>query len=246
MRAKKLARCSRLRRTATSCTRSSRAAGSSAIARRSSASGALPSARHATTESPPRAPHREIVADQAERKVVGDGVGAGYEEEQARGDEPERVDRQPEAMLLEIGLELRPQHIRRPFLADVVGIEQAGDGLPAQVPEEPLLGDALGHPAHRARLNRASQPWSPAPVSTPVRPRRRSRSASASISRNRARSRRKNRPATQSPGGGRRPAGDRRIPGRRRRCRARPAPHNRARDGRGRREPGRHPLLKIR
>ena len=51
-------------------------------------------------------------------------------------------------MLLEIGLELRPQHVRRPFLADVVGIVQAGDGLATQVPQEPLLGDALGDPAH--------------------------------------------------------------------------------------------------
>ena len=63
-------------------------------------------------------------------------------------------------MLLEIGLELRPQHVRRPFLSDVVGIEQAGVGLAAQVPEEPLLGDALGDPAHDRARTRASQPWS--------------------------------------------------------------------------------------
>ena len=52
VRSKKLARCSSRRRSATSCTCCSRAAGSRAIARRSSASGALRSVRHVTTDNP--------------------------------------------------------------------------------------------------------------------------------------------------------------------------------------------------
>ena len=110
VRSKKLARCSRRRRSATSWTRCSRAAGSSAIARRSSVSGALPSVRHShDRQALARAAHREVVADQTEGEVVRDDVRSGDEEEHPGRDEPERVDDQPEAVLLEVALELRPR-----------------------------------------------------------------------------------------------------------------------------------------
>ena len=62
---------------------------------------------------------------------------------------------------------------------EVVGIVEAGLRLPAQVPEQPLLGDALRHPAHRPRLDalrtiRARPPLG-APGAARARPRRASR-----------------------------------------------------------------------
>ena len=110
VRSKKLARCSRLRRTATSCTRCF------ACGRLESDRAAQLGERRAPFGAPahdgqplPRAPHREIVADQPERKVVGDRVGAGYEEEQPEAMNPSAVDGQPEAVLVEIALAAAPR-----------------------------------------------------------------------------------------------------------------------------------------
>ena len=95
--------------------------------------------------------------------------GPGTKKSEARCDEAERVDGQPEAVLVEVAGELSPQRGDGLRLVEIVGIEKAGVSLATQVPEQPLLGDALRNPAHHARLERtpssrpAPSPRAPAP-----------------------------------------------------------------------------------
>ena len=191
VRSKKLARCSRRRRRATSWTRCSRSAARAQSRGAARSSGALPSVRHSATESPCRAPCIEkIVADQAKGKVVGDDVRAGDEEEHAGADKEQRVDDQPEAMLLEVLAQQRAKDRLRPCGVEVVGVEKRDGRLVAQVPEQALLGDAFGNPAHDPRLGARHPSLMFCGLGAAAC--RRSRSASASMVRNRSRSRRKN------------------------------------------------------
>ena len=77
-------------------------------------------------------------------------LGPGTRNSRPEATKPSESMHQPEPVLLEVAAELPPQHRDGGRLVDVVGVEQAGAALPAEMPEQPLLGDALGHPAHRA------------------------------------------------------------------------------------------------
>ncbi len=51
-------------------------------------------------------------------------------------------------MLAEIARQLLAHERHRVLFGDVVGIEQRGGIVTAQIPEKTLLGNALGHPPH--------------------------------------------------------------------------------------------------
>src|SRR4029453_12816501 len=100
-----------------------------------------------------RAAEREIVADQPERKEVRQQVRARYEHEQPRPDEPEKIDEEPKTVLVEVASELLPKDAHRCRLVQIVRVEEAAVGLPAEMPQQPLLSHALRHPSHRFRAH---------------------------------------------------------------------------------------------
>src|SRR6187401_2122153 len=61
-------------------------------------------------------------------------------------------------MLVEILVQLPPQHGDRFRLFQIIGKEQTRLGLPAEMPQQSLPGDALGDPAHAARAHAAEPP----------------------------------------------------------------------------------------
>src|SRR4051812_36767261 len=87
----------------------------------------------------------------AEAKVIRDEVGPRDEEQDARRDEAERVDHQPESVLFEIPAEMASEKSHRLVLFEIVGKEEAGIRLAAQVPQQTLFRDALGDVAKAAR-----------------------------------------------------------------------------------------------
>src|SRR6476646_4648799 len=95
------------------------------------------------------------MTDDAKREVVSDEVGSRKEEEHAGGDEAEGIDDQPEPVLLEIASELTAQEGHGSRLFEVVWKKETGRGLPAEMPQQALFGDALGDIAKRARLDAA-------------------------------------------------------------------------------------------
>ena len=80
------------------------------------------------------AAQREIVTNQAEREVVGDDVRS-REQHQGRGQhQADRIDGQPEAVLLEILLQLRAADVYRASLVHVVGKEERRRFLAPEMP----------------------------------------------------------------------------------------------------------------
>lgn len=111
------------------------------------------------------ATEREIVPDQPEAKVVGQHVRARDDYQDSRTDEEETVEDQPEAVLLEVALELRAQPDDGGDPVEIGGVDQAGRRLLAEMPQEALLRHAFGNPAE----DPAAQPAAPAAVVASVR-----------------------------------------------------------------------------
>lgn len=97
-----------------------------------------------------RAAYRQVMADDAERKVIQDEIRTRNRRQQHGTHEAEAVEREPELVLVEIASELLPHPRRRIGSVDIVGMKQSRRGLTPQVPEEPLFGDAFGDPPHAA------------------------------------------------------------------------------------------------
>jgi hypothetical protein len=85
------------------------------------------------------------VSDDAEREVVAEDVGAGYEDQQRRKRDEHAVDRQPAAVLLEVGLHGTTDHRHHGLGVDLHGVHGRRGVLAPHVPQQALLGDALGH-----------------------------------------------------------------------------------------------------
>ena len=116
-------------------------------------------------EAAARAHHRQVVADEPEREIVGEKVRPGQQHQQAGQDEADRVDGEPEPVTVAVAAELSAQSSRGAGFRDVVREEEPGIALLAHVPEQPLLSNALGHPAHHARF----RPRQPPRVATGAR-----------------------------------------------------------------------------
>src|SRR6185295_13607211 len=97
------------------------------------------------------------MSNEAERKVIRDQIGTGQQRQQPGGDEQQRVDDQPPAMLLEVRahVALHDRHDAR-FL-DVRRMNGGGACQPPQVPQQPLLGNRLGNRAAEARVDPRDQ-----------------------------------------------------------------------------------------
>jgi hypothetical protein len=70
----------------------------------------------------------------------------------------QRVDRQPELMLAEIPGQLLARDIDRIGFGDVVRIQQCRGVMTPKVPEQPLLGNALGNPPPRPAFHTQHPP----------------------------------------------------------------------------------------
>ena len=93
------------------------------------------------------------MADDAEGEVVADHVGSGDEDERGGQDHQDRVDDEPAAVLLEVALQAGAHDLQRPAVGHVRGVMERHLGLMAQVPQQALLGDAVGQPGERTRLH---------------------------------------------------------------------------------------------
>src|SRR5205814_7169968 len=94
-------------------------------------------------EALPRAAQRKKVSDHTEGEVVRDEVRARKQDEHARRDEEQRIDRQPEAVAIEIAAKLPAKERHRLRSFEVGGVIQTRSGLAAKMPEQPLFRDAL-------------------------------------------------------------------------------------------------------
>ena len=108
-------------------------------------------------ETTSRTRHGQVVADQPESEIVRDEIRSREKHQQTRENESHGINAQPEAVPVSIPRKLRAKPDGRAYFGHVIGEEQASLGLPAQVPEQPLLADALRNPPHHARL-RAGDP----------------------------------------------------------------------------------------
>lgn len=97
------------------------------------------------------------MADHAEGEVVADDIGAGHENQQTGQRDQDAVDHQPAPVLVQIVLEGGPENGHSGLSVDVGRVHGGRGRLPAQMPQQPLLGDTFGHGPHGAVL-RALEP----------------------------------------------------------------------------------------
>ena len=104
------------------------------------------------------AAHREEMTHHAKCEVIADDIGARDQDEQRRADHQDRIDGQPEPMLVEVPCQLSPHHRDGVAPLHVVGVQQRRGLVASQIPEQALLGDALGNPPHRASFHALHPP----------------------------------------------------------------------------------------
>ncbi len=95
------------------------------------------------------------MADDAEGEVVADDVGPGHEDERGGEDHQDGIDGEPVAVTFAVTLEARARDLQALALSHVGGAMERHLGLMAQVPEQALLGDAVGNPGERSGLDPA-------------------------------------------------------------------------------------------
>jgi len=90
--------------------------------------------------------HRQPVADNAEREIVADDVRAGEKDESGGQNQSDRVHDEPQLMTIVVALQHAVNQGLHLVERHVVGMERQRLRLAPQVPQQPLLGDALHDP----------------------------------------------------------------------------------------------------